>query len=228
VFIAEEKLNIGLGADSATIRCDVTFREMNKSAKGRDRPLWILLPTWIPSDYEAKHMDALNKLSRTGFRDDMQRATREFEDLFGLRILINGTQTRPSYAFIEKSWSADSPLPREAFPKGFRCIVYSFDLPLKACRLGAKVSFFWRQPNRPDPKRDQRLFYLPVLPIGSSTVPELPNGYSRIALINCAEDVKAQLAWGGEDSGLAGGTFATLPLSHLQPLKVTFASTRRH
>lgn len=222
LFIAEEKLSVTLKQDHADVQCDIVVREARGDVKG---PLssyaQVWLPVWLPADYEAENFKRWDKMGMTGYRPDSQRASAEMRNLCDIHVRINGVEEKDVGAIPFEEKSKSTVFPREAFPKGFRCVAFLFNVDVKACKAGAKLSMSWKQLHASRSKASSRFFYLPILPIGETTV-EAPHGkYLRSASFRCEPGVKAALGWQKETIVIDDSGAATIPLSHLSPLMVT-------
>ena len=222
LFIAEENLRVMLKPDHAVVQCDVTIREAAGDKKGPLSPYaQIWLPVWFPADYEGENFKRWDKLGMTGNRSDSQRADAEIRNLCDIKVRINGTEEKQIGAIPFEEKSKSTAFPPEAFPKGFRCVAFLFNVDVKACKAGGKLSLSWKQPHASGSKGAKRFFYLPILPISETTV-EAPHGkYARSASLRCEQGVRASLGWQKESIVIHEGGTATLTLSHLSPLMLT-------
>lgn len=222
LFIAEEKLSVTLTEDHAAIQCDIVVRE---AAGDRTGPLGehaqVWLPVWFPADHEAKNFRLWHKLQRSGYRPDSERASAEMRRLCGIQVRINGVEEKDLGAIPFEEKSKSTVFPREAFPKGFRCVAFLFDVPVKACRRGAKLSISWKQPHALRSRDAMQFFYLPILPISESTVSPPHGRYGRFATLRCERGLRVSLGWQKDAIIIDDSATATLPLSHLSPLMLT-------
>jgi len=220
VYIAGEDLRIDLGEHAAEIQCQVLFKnDVSKVPKLKD-PTTIWLPVWIPEDYETRQLKHLKKRESTWSGPDQKYVDEAMVRLCGLKISVNGVSVKDVTSFISPEWDHGYPLPTEAYPKGFRCVVFIFSLDAEEFRPVARVFMSWKQHHRKVSKRSKRFFYLPILPVRDSEA-STSGSEGCFTRIRCVNGTEASLGWSSDATTIQGPAEATIPLHHLSPLKLT-------
>jgi hypothetical protein len=225
VYIADEKLLVHLTSDHADIDCHLLIKSVPGQVEmllGADAEM--LVPVWLPHAQLGNKIKRLDSLRQSVDRRKNPEAEAGLVRLCGLNISIDGAPAVIDNEFLaEKQYDGVS---QEVFVRGFDCLLYSFSIPAKACRKGVTVVLRWRQLLDGEPKKGGRFFYLPILPNhsdGSLKDPSSGSGSHR-AVISCAKDISAALAWGKDATRIGAGQTSTLPLSHLSPIKLLVIS----